>query len=102
MTIYVGNLNPKVTEQELADLFTPFGAVSSAKIMKDPSNGNRSKGYGFVEMPNEAEATSAINELSEIEHGGTVIQVKAANESQPREQPGGRAPGSGGGGYRRN
>lgn len=62
MNIYVGNLDYKVGENELRDLFIPFGEVKSVKIIKDKFSG-RSKGFGFVEMTNETEAANAIREL---------------------------------------
>ena len=61
MNIYVGNLSWTMTEQDLADLFTPFGEVVSSKIVTDKFNGNRSKGFGFVEMADEAMAQAAID-----------------------------------------
>jgi RNA recognition motif-containing protein len=76
-------------------MFMPFGEVSAAKIVTDKLNNNRSKGFGFVEMPNDDEARSAIANLLDTEIQGRKIIV---NESQPREQN----RGGGGGGYRGN
>lgn len=90
MNIYVGNLSWTLTEQDLQDLFTPYGEVSSAKIVTDKFNNNRSKGFGFVEMTNDTEGQAAIEALNGSEVGGRNIVV---NESQPKQ--GG---GSGGGG----
>lgn len=100
MNIYVGNLSWTMTDEDLTNLFTQFGAVSSAKILKDKMNG-RSKGFGFVEMENNEEAQAAISNLNETEVQGRKIVV---NESQPRQEGGGgggfkkRSFGSGGGG----
>jgi RNA recognition motif-containing protein len=89
MNIYVGNLSWSLTEQDLQDMFTPYGEVSSAKIVTDKFNNNRSKGFGFVEMPNDSEGQAAIDALNGSETGGRNIVV---NESQPKPA------GSGGGG----
>lgn len=93
MNIYVGNLSWTMTEQDLADLFTPFGEVVSSKIVTDKFNGNRSKGFGFVEMTDDEAARTAISQLNESEHMARKIVV---NESQPRPKDG-----TGGGGFSR-
>jgi RNA recognition motif-containing protein len=92
MNIYVGNLSWNLTEEDLTNLFTPYGAVVSAKIVTDKFNNNRSKGFGFVEMSNDAEAQAAIAGLNETEVDGRNIVV---NESQPKPA------GSGGGGFKK-
>ena len=94
MNIYVGNLSWTMTEQDLADLFTPFGEVVSSKIVTDKFNGNRSKGFGFVEMSDDEAGRTAISQLNESEIMGRKIVV---NESQPRPKDGG----TGGGGFSR-
>jgi len=98
MNIYVGNLSWSMTDDDLMNLFTQYGAVSSAKILKDKMNG-RSKGFGFVEMENNDEALAAIAGLNEQEVQGRKLIV---NESKPKpEGEGGykkRSFGSGGGG----
>lgn len=98
MNIYVGNLSWSMTDEDLSNLFSQYGSVSSAKILKDKMNG-RSKGFGFVEMDEEEEAKAAIANLNESEVQGRKLIV---NESQPRaEGEGGfkkRSFGSGGGG----
>jgi RNA recognition motif-containing protein len=81
MNIYVGNLSWTMTEQDLADLFTPFGEVVSSKIVTDKFNGNRSKGFGFVEMSDDEAGRTAISQLNESDIMGRKIVV---NESQPR------------------
>lgn len=93
MNIYVGNLSWTMTEQDLADLFTPFGEVVSSKIVTDKFNGNRSKGFGFVEMTDNEAGGTAISQLNDSEIMGRKIVV---NESQPRP-----ADGAGGGGYKK-
>ncbi len=79
--LYVGNLNYKCTDDELAELFTPYGAVESARIITDRESG-RSKGFGFVEMENDDEANNAVNELNKRDYGGRPLTV---NEARPRE-----------------
>ena len=85
MNIFVGNLAFTTTEDELAQLFEPFGTVSQARIAMDRETG-RSRGFGFVEMPNDAEAEAAIEELHGATIGGRQLTV---NESRPREDRGG-------------
>jgi RNA recognition motif-containing protein len=82
MNIYVGNLSWSLTEQDLQNLFSPYGEVVSAKIVTDKFNNNRSKGFGFVEMPNQEEGQAAIDALNGTEVEGRNIVV---NESQPKE-----------------
>lgn len=81
MNIFVAKLSYDTEESTVLGLFKNFGTVESVKIIKDKFDG-RSKGYGFVEMPNDDEANAAINELNESEVDGRTIVVK---ESQPRE-----------------
>lgn len=81
MNIFVANLNFRLTNDDLREVFEQFGEVSSAKIITDRETG-RSKGYGFVEMPNDSEANNAISELSGAEIEGKEISVK---EALPRE-----------------
>ncbi len=95
-TIYVGNLPYRLSEQELGDLFQEFGEVDNAKIITDRESG-RSRGFGFVEMPNKEEASAAIDALNESDLGGRSIVV---NEARPRRND--RRGGGGGGGRPRN
>ena len=97
MNIYVGNLSWSMSDEDLQNLFAPYGNVSSARILRDKMNG-RSKGFGFVEMESNEEALAAINGLNQTDVGGRNIIV---NESQPRPE-GSRPPRreGGGGGYR--
>ena len=84
-----------MTEQDLADLFTPFGEVVSSKIVTDKFNGNRSKGFGFVEMSDDEAGRTAISQLNESDIMGRKIVV---NESQPRPKDG---TGGGAGGFKK-
>lgn len=93
MNIYVGNLSWSMTDDDLMNLFTQYGSVTSAKILKDKMNG-RSKGFGFVEMEDDEAAKAAIAALNETEIQGRKLIV---NESQPRQEGSG-----GGGGYKKS
>jgi RNA recognition motif-containing protein len=94
MNIYVGSLSYNVTEEDLKQAFEDFGEVESVKIIKDMYSG-RSKGFGFVEMPGNSEAQSAIDGLHGKELKGRTINV---NKARPRSE--GRRGGRGGGGRR--
>ncbi len=78
MNIFVARLNFKTGQEELEKAFAQYGQVTSAKIITDRETG-RSKGYGFVEMPNEEEGNKAIAALNETELDGRTIIVKPAN-----------------------
>ncbi|MGE3773921.1 MAG: RNA recognition motif domain-containing protein [Gammaproteobacteria bacterium] len=82
MNIYVGNLAYSVTDADLREAFGASGEVSSASIITDKFSG-QSKGFGFVEMPNTAEANAAIRALNEKPLKGRNIRV---NEAKPREE----------------
>jgi RNA recognition motif-containing protein len=82
MNIYVGNLSYGMSEDELRDAFGAFGEVSSVKILMDRETG-RSRGFGFVEMPNQSEAETAIAQLNGKDVGGRALRI---NEARPREQ----------------
>jgi cold-inducible RNA-binding protein len=84
MNIYVGNLPFTTTAQDLENLFGEFGTVESAAIINDRETG-RSRGFGFVEMPNE-EGSKAISELDGRDFNGRALKV---NEARPREDRGG-------------
>jgi len=92
MNIYAGNLSRELTENELKDAFAAYGAVDSAKIITDKFTGI-SRGFGFVEMPDEAEARNAIGELNGKELKGRNIIV---NKARPRTDRGGGRGGFGG------
>ncbi len=94
--LYVGNLSYRVTSSDLEALFAEFGAVQSAQVVMDRESG-RSKGFGFVEMSNDAEAETAIQQLNGQDHDGRPLTV---NEAKPRESRGGGGRGGRyGGGY---
>ncbi|MBI9020967.1 MAG: RNA-binding protein [Verrucomicrobia bacterium] len=94
MDIYVGNLPYQATDPDLQELFEQYGAVSSARVILDRMSG-RSKGFGFVEMPEKSEGQAAIDALNGADLMGRAIRV---NESQPKPA-GERRPSGGGGGY---
>jgi cold-inducible RNA-binding protein len=98
--LYVGNLSFQTTSQDLQQLFAQAGTVESASVIEDRDTG-RSKGFAFVEMSTEEEATSAIEQFNGKEVGGRSLKV---NEARPKEDRscGGRGFGGnrgGGGGY---
>ena len=93
--LYVGNLSYSVDSSELEQLFSQHGQVVSAQIINDRDTG-RSKGFGFVEMANDAEADAAVAALNGQQHGGRALTV---NEARPREDRGGGGGGGGRGGY---
>ncbi len=79
MNMYVSNLSFRLSEQELGDVFSQYGEVSSVKIIKDRESG-RSRGFGFVEMPNEDQARAAMEALANYELGGRNINVSEARQ----------------------
>jgi len=93
VNIYVGNLSREATEEDLRQAFQSFGQVASVSIIKDKFSGE-SRGFGFLEMPNKAEAQEAIKGLNGKELKGRMLTV---NEARPR-----REDRRGGGGYRRS
>lgn len=105
MNIYVGNLSWNLKDQDLSNLFATHGEVASAKIVTDKFT-NRSKGFGFVEMPNDEQAQAAIAAMNGTEVDGRNIVV---NESRPKPEGGGGGGfkkrgfggGGGGGGYKK-
>lgn len=97
--LYVGNLPYTVRDEELQATFSEFGAVTSAKVITDRETG-RSKGFGFVEMDSDDEATQAIEKLNGFALAGRAINVSEARPQEPREGGrGGGGGGRGGGGY---
>ena len=82
MNIYVGNLSYSLSESELRDAFAAYGEVSSVKVLMDRETG-RSRGFGFVEMPNQTEGEAAVAEINGKEVGGRPLRV---NEARPREE----------------
>ncbi len=95
MNIYVGNLSYEVTEEDLKQAFEGFGQVVSVNIIKDRYSGE-SRGFGFVEMSDKAEAQSAINDLNDKELKGRTLSVSEARPRSESRRGGGRQ-----GGYRR-
>ncbi len=95
MNIYVGNLSWSMTDDDLHNLFSQFGTVTTAKILKEKNTG-RSKGFGFVEMEDDEAAKNAISNLNETEVQGRKLKV---NESQPRQEGSGGGFRKSGGGY---
>jgi RNA recognition motif-containing protein len=79
MNIFVSSLSFRAKKEDLAELFTPYGEVTSARIIFNRET-RRSKGYGFVEMPNEQEGNAAISALNGSEHMGRTINVAVAND----------------------
>ncbi|MBR5857235.1 MAG: RNA-binding protein [Bacteroidales bacterium] len=84
MNIFVSSLSFKARKEDLIALFTPYGEITTARIILSKET-HRSKGYGFVEMPNEEEAHAAINALNGTEHMGRTINVEVAN-TRPEKQ----------------
>jgi cold-inducible RNA-binding protein len=94
--LYVGNLPYSVTDTDLKDMFSKVGEVMSATIIMDRmSHAPRSKGFGFVEMTNDAEADAAIEKYNGMDMEGRALTVNVARPPEPRENRG-----NGGGGYR--
>ena len=96
MNIFVAKLNFDTQESELRQAFEEFGQVDSVKIVFDKFT-ERSKGFGFVEMPNDDEAKAAIRSLNESELDGRTIVVKEAEDRESRGGGGGGNRGGGGG-----
>jgi len=88
MNIYVGNLAYSVTEDDLKNAFQEFGEVSTANLITDKFSG-QSKGFGFVEMPNNSEADAAIKALNETPLNGRNLKV---NQAKPRSEHSSRRP----------
>ena len=100
MNIYISGLSYGTTDADLTNLFAEFGEVSSAKVIFDRENGS-SRGFAFVEMPNDEEGQKAINELNETEFEGKNIAVSVARPrtERPSGGRGGYGGGNRGGGY---
>jgi len=103
MKLYVGNLSYSTSESDLRELFGAYGAVDSVAVITDRDSG-RSKGFGFVEFGNDAEAQAAISGLNGKDVGGRALTV---SQARPKTEGGGGGGGrggygGGGGGGRRN
>ena len=83
MNIYVSNLSFNVQDEDLREFFTPYGEVTSAKIINDRETG-RSRGFGFVEMSDDAASKKAIAELNDAEVDGRTIKVMEAKPKEDR------------------
>ena len=83
VNLYVGNLPYRIDEDSLRQLFTPYGAVETSKVIKDRQTG-RSKGFGFIEMASQGEAEAAIKALNETALDGRNIKVNFAKPKEPR------------------
>jgi RNA recognition motif-containing protein len=92
--IFVGNFSFSTTEADLRQWFAPYGSVDSASVVTDRDTG-RSRGFGFVEMPNNAEAEAAIAALNGSDSAGRPLTV---NEARPKTERGGGFRGGSGGG----
>lgn len=99
MNIYVGNLAFGVTDEDLRQLFSTYGEVESASVVKDRFSGE-SRGFGFVEMPAKNDATEAITALNGKDVNGRSIIVNEAKPKAPKRSGGGGGGGYGGGGGR--
>ena len=95
MNLYVGNLSFKTTDASLREAFQAHGQIESARVVMDRDSG-RSKGFGFVEMPNREEAMAAINALNGTDLEDRSINV---NEARPKPEGGERRSSGGGGGF---
>ena len=96
--LYVGNLPFSATDQVLLDTFAQCGTVESAKIIINRDTG-RSKGFGFVEMSSDAEATDAIEKFNGADYDGRPMTVNEARPMAPRENGAGGGAGAGRGGF---
>lgn len=96
MRIYVGNLAYGVTDEDLREVFGGYGELASAEVIKDKFSG-QSKGFGFVDMPNNSEADAAIKELNESMFKGRKLTVNEARPRSEQQRPRGGGWGGGGG-----
>lgn len=89
MNIYVSGLSYRINDDDLRQLFEEYGQINSAKVITDRETG-RSRGFGFVEMANDEEARTAIEELTGAEYDGKVISVSEAKPKTDKPRNGGR------------
>jgi RNA recognition motif-containing protein len=87
VNIYVGNLAFTTTDHDLRHLFEPYGVVDEIRVIVDRDTG-RSKGFGFIEMPNSTTAKTAIVGLQGTELAGRILTVNEAKPREPRREPG--------------
>lgn len=91
--LYIGNLGYEITDDELHQVFSQCGQVTSAKVIRHRDTG-QSKGFGFVEMPNDDEATHAVDRMNGFDLKGRPMVVDIARElERPNHRSGGRNPG---------
>ena len=88
MNIYISGLSYRINDADLNELFAEYGEISSSKIIMDRETG-RSRGFGFVEMPNEAEGQKAIDDLNGVEYDDKVISVSVARPKKENSSFGG-------------
>ncbi len=88
MNIYVSNLSWGTSSESLKDLFAQYGEVTSANVIKDRETG-RSRGFGFVEMPNDEEGQKAIDSINETDFEGKTLRVNVARPKEDRPRRGG-------------
>ena len=88
MKIYVGNLNYRTTEDSLRSAFEAYGQVTDVAIIMDKMT-NRSRGFGFVEMPDDSEGQEAIEAMNGADLDGRALKVNAARPREPRQNRGG-------------
>lgn len=101
MNIYVSNLNFRTVSESLQELFAQYGEVASANVITDRETG-RSRGFGFVEMPDDVQGESAISELNGTDFDGKTINVNVARPRTERSGGGYGSRGGNGGGYNCN
>ena len=89
MNIYVGNLSFSVNDTDLKETFGAYGAVQSASVIKDKFSGE-SRGFGFIEMPTDAEAMAAMEKLNGSDFGGRKLTINEARPMEPRSGGGDR------------
>ncbi|MDR0394365.1 MAG: RNA-binding protein [Tannerella sp.] len=101
MNIYISGLSYNINDDDLNELFTEYGEVSSARVINDRETG-KSRGFGFVEMPNDTDAQKAIDELNGAEYDNKVISVSIARPKTERPSFGGNRNRGNNSGFRRN
>lgn len=101
MNIYVSNLSFNIQDEDLGGLFSPYGEVTSSKVISDKLTG-QSRGFGFVEMSDDEAARKAITELNDSSVDGRNIKVTEARPKEDRPARGGGGSWGGGGGNRSN
>ncbi len=99
MKLYVGNLSRNTTDDTVRSVFEQFGEVSSVRILFDRET-RQSRGFGFVEMPNDEQAKEAMDKINETEIEGRRVRVNEAREPERTGGAGGGGRSGGGGGFR--